>query len=331
MEYAPAGIERNFHSSSIKGCSNCIAKIRDQVDQFSTANTTVLVYGETGTGKELVANELHCNSLRANNPFVPVNCGAFPNELIINELFGHERGAFTGAVAKQQGLVASANGGTLFLDEIDSLSSQAQVILLRYLQDQSYRPLGGSQEQTSDVRIIAATHCDLRNKVAQGQFREDLFYRLDVLRISIPPLRQRKNDILILARYFAEKFSRKLKRNQPHMTKAFEQWLESYHWPGNVRELENVIMRWMFGQLPTSFNPQVESRPEDLQAIEDFAQHRALKMDLKQAKAQVIDAFEKHYVASMLRLTQGNITQAARRAGKERRAFGKLAKKYNLI
>lgn len=316
----------------IKGASTAIQKVREQLKRFSHNDASIFIYGETGTGKELVARALHSSSARRDKAFIAVNCGAYPNDLILNELFGHERGAYTGAVSRQEGLVALAEGGTLFLDEVDSLSAHAQVVLLRFLQDRRYRRLGGKQETLADVRLIAATHCDLADRVQDGRFREDLFYRLDVLRIELPPLRERREDILPLAQHFSSRFARDYHITPPEMTPSFEKWLLNYHWPGNVRELENVMMRWLFGQLPPAMIPQQdEPCALKLEVLERIARSGAMQMKLAQAKAQVVQEFERHYIASLLQITQGNITQAARRAGKERRAFGRLAKKYNLV
>lgn len=315
----------------IKGESQAIVQVRQQIERFAQNDASILIYGETGTGKELVARALHCTGPRADKAFVAINCGAYPNELILNELFGHTRGAFTGASSRQEGLVTLADGGTLFLDEIDSLSPAAQVVLLRFLQDRRYRPLGSNKEHWVDVRVIAATHCDLQERISDGRFRDDLFYRLDVLRMQIPPLRERREDILALAHYFYERFSQQYKTDAPAITPIFENWLLAYNWPGNVRELENVITRWVLGQKPASLTGALEVSP-----IELFSQHGinrccALNMALGEAKEQVIKEFEKFYVAAILKESHGNITQAARKAGKERRAFGRLVKKYNLV
>jgi len=320
-----------YCTENIQGESAAIQRVRQQVLAFACHDAPIFIYGETGTGKELVARALQGASTRQPHPFVAVNCGAYPNDLILNELFGHERGAFTGAVARQDGLVTLAEGGTLFLDEVDSLSPHAQVVLLRFLQDRRYRRLGGKRETVANIRVIAATHCDLAERVQDGRFREDLFYRLDVLRIELPPLRERREDILPLAHYFAERFASQYRMRIPELAPAFEKWLLNYHWPGNVRELENVILRWLFGQLPASMTAAAASHHAlGLDVLERIAREGALQMQLTQAKAQVLQEFEKHYVASLLQLTHGNITQAARRAGKERRAFGRLVKKYNL-
>lgn len=315
----------------IKGSSPAITAIREQIQHYAHSDTSVLIYGETGTGKELVAHALHAVSQRADKAFVALNCGAYPNELILNELFGHERGAFTGAQNRQEGLIAQADGGTLFLDEIDSLSPAAQVVLLRFLQERSYRRLGSGKEFKVNVRIIAATHCDLQERVTDGNFRDDLFYRLDVLRVELPPLRERREDVLSLAHFYWKKIASDTDTLPPPLTTAFEHWLVAYHWPGNVRELENVITRWVFGQKPASMTSATTMDANDFFQQQGLINHCALTMNFNEAKELLISQFEKQYVASVLAVTQGNITQAARKAGKERRAFGRLAKKHKLV
>jgi two-component system, NtrC family, response regulator GlrR len=315
----------------IKGESPAMAQVRQQILLFAQNDASVLIYGETGTGKELVARALHCAGARTDKSFIAINCGAYPNDLILNELFGHTRGAFTGASSRQDGLVALADGGTLFLDEIDSLSTSAQVVLLRFLQDRCYRPLGSSKEYSVDVRIVAATHCDLQERISDGRFRDDLFYRLDVLRMQLPPLRERREDVLTLAYYFHHQFSERYGLDAPAITAAFESWMLAYHWPGNVRELENVITRWVLGQKPHSMTAIPETSAIELFSLQGMNRYCALNMALSEAKEQVIKEFERFYVAAILKQSHGNITQAARRAGKERRAFGRLVKKYNLV
>lgn len=330
-----SGVGDNYYTDDqplarICGHSSAIVEVRQQIRLCAAADTSVLVYGETGTGKELVARALHALSRRAQRPFVAINCGAYPNELILNELFGHERGAFTGAQARQEGLISQAQGGTLFLDEIDSLSPAAQVLLLRFIQERCFRPLGSGKESHADVRIIAATHCDLQERISESRFRDDLFYRLDVLRIQLPPLRERCEDILPLAHSYWRKVAEQHQLYANPLTAAFEHWLQAYHWPGNVRELENVITRWVFGQKPASMTSASDPGADYWQAHYGSAAG-TLALTFSQAKELVISQFEKHYIASILALTKGNITQAALKAGKERRAFGRLARKHNLV
>ena len=213
------------------------------VDKVAKTDATVLVTGESGTGKELIVREIHKKSSRANKPFVPINCGAIPKELLESELFGHEKGAFTHAIRSRPGRFELANGGTLFLDEIAELDVYLQVKLLRAIQEKEFERVGGTRTIKVDVRIIAATNKDLEKEVEKGNFREDLFYRLNVVNISIPPLRQRKDDILLLANYFLKKFCTQNNKKIFRLEKKVEQALLNYSWPGNVRELENLMER----------------------------------------------------------------------------------------
>ena len=213
------------------------------VDKVAKTDATVLVTGESGTGKELIVREIHKKSSRANKPFVPINCGAIPKELLESELFGHEKGAFTHAIRSRPGRFELANGGTLFLDEIAELDVYLQVKLLRAIQEKEFERVGGTRTIKVDVRIIAATNKDLEKEVEKGNFREDLFYRLNVVNISIPPLRQRKDDILLLANYFLKKFCTQNNKKIFRLEKKVEQALINYSWPGNVRELENLMER----------------------------------------------------------------------------------------
>lgn len=227
---------------TIIGKSRSIKKILDLVNKLSKTDSTVLIMGESGTGKELVARLIHSKSLRANKPFVPVNCAAIPSELLESELFGHEKGAFTGAFYSRPGRFELANEGTIFLDEIGDMPIQLQVKILRVIQEKSFERIGSSKAVNVDVRIIAATNKNLENEVKEGKFREDLFWRLNVVPLTIPPLRERKEDIPLLCDYFIERFSRKFGFRLEIEKEVFEIFLE-YDWPGNVRELENIIER----------------------------------------------------------------------------------------
>lgn len=236
------GIENN-NPFQIIGTSNAIKRIYELIEKVSNSDSTVLILGESGTGKELVAKNIHFRSARANKPFIPVNCGAIPTELLESELFGHEKGAFTGAVASRVGRFELADGGTVFLDEIGEMQPILQVKLLRVLQERSFERIGGTKTVNVDVRIIAATNQNLEEAVAAGRFREDLFYRLNVIPLNIPPLRERIEDIPLLCDYFIEKHSKRMGRNPIKITDEALKMFLSYHWPGNVRELENTIER----------------------------------------------------------------------------------------
>lgn len=284
----------------------------------------VLLTGETGTGKCLCARALHYLSPRSGKPYLPVNCGALPVELFESELFGHQKGAFTGAWSAQRGLIAEAEGGTLFLDEIETLSLGAQVKLLRFLEDYTYYPLGSSRPKQADVRIIAATNLDLTQKIREGTFREDLFYRLAVMNLSLPPLRQRRADIPLLVAHFWTKYGGQAGAEKTTLSPRAIEALCDYAWPGNVRELENVIQRLFV------LNDAQTIEPEDLPIPLPVSLKPSPQLSFNQARAQVIEQFEKSYLTKLLRSNHGNVTRAAKEAKKERRAFGRLIKKYQL-
>jgi two-component system response regulator GlrR len=283
----------------------------------------VLITGETGTGKDLCARAIHHLSERRSRPFIPVDCGALPDHLFENELFGHARGAFTDAHLDQKGLVALAEGGTLFLDEVDALSHATQTKLLRFLQDRSYKPLGAERFLRADVNVIAASNRDLSELVAQHRFRSDLFFRLNVVNLHLSPLRERKGDIPLLAEHFVKAVCAEKGVQRKSLTASTLRVLGSHSWPGNVRELYNVIQRAvLLGQghqvLPSDVAIRSAQRPE------------AASSSFREARAQAIEAFEKAYVEDLLNRHAGNVTRAAREARKDRRAFGRLIKKLNI-
>jgi DNA-binding NtrC family response regulator len=236
-------LKERYNFEHIIGKSEPMLRIFDLVAQVAPSRSTVLLQGESGTGKELIAKAIHMNSPRKGGPFVPVNTGSMPADLLESTLFGHVKGAFTSAIASKKGLFEMADRGTLFLDEIGTMSLETQAKILRVLQDRKFMHLGGVNEIQVDVRIIAATNVDLRQAVREGKFREDLFYRLNVITVDLPPLRQRKNDIPMLAQHFAQKFADENERPPLHITPEALRPLMDYDWPGNVRELENVIER----------------------------------------------------------------------------------------
>ncbi|PYR58901.1 MAG: sigma-54-dependent Fis family transcriptional regulator, partial [Acidobacteria bacterium] len=235
--------ERFDVSNIVVGSSGPVRQIYEQVAQVAGTNTTVLIRGESGTGKELIASAIHYNSLRAQKPFVKVSCAALPESLIESELFGYEKGAFTGAEARKKGRFELADGGTLFLDEIGDINQATQVKLLRVLQEREFERVGGTETVKANVRLIAATNKDLEQAMAGGTFREDLYYRLNVFTIFVPPLRERKGDLLLLVDHFLEKLAREHKRKIKRISTPAIDMLASYHWPGNVRELENALER----------------------------------------------------------------------------------------
>jgi two-component system, NtrC family, response regulator GlrR len=301
------------------------------IRHIAGTDAPVLIEGETGTGKEVAARAIHYSGARQDRPFVAVNCGAIPEQLIENELFGHARGAYTDARGAQTGVVALADGGTLFLDEVESLCPRGQVALLRFLQDLRYRPLGGQREEHANVRIIAATNVSLWQMVAAKQFRADLYYRLQILFLRLPPLRERTGDAGILASHFVTAFSARYGWPRRVLSSGSVADLDRYDWPGNVRELENLVHR----ALLLSTDPIVTMPREwlthdaaDVEPPHPSADYFALS--LIEAKGRVVQDFERIYLSRALAQTGGNVSEAARRSGKERRAFGKLLRKHSI-
>jgi DNA-binding NtrC family response regulator len=293
-----------------------------KISLIANCDANVLIQGETGTGKEVYARAIHYGSSRSGKRFMPVNCGAIPAELVENELFGHERGAFTSALTWQAGLVEEANGGTLFLDEIDSLPVLAQVKLLRFLQEKEYKPLGAAKMRRADVRVIAASNLNLEQAVENGKMRQDLFYRLNIISVTLPPLRERKEDIPLLTRYFVAKYSAEFDKTNIGLSPDAMHLLMTYHWPGNVRELEHVIER----AIVMSPGPQLQTRDLVLSSLP-----RATPCEsLQEAKAKEIARFEKNYIQGLLCACGGNITHAAQKAQKNRRAFWQLIQKHQI-
>jgi len=297
----------------------------EKLPAMARSGAPVFVFGESGTGKELVARAIHYLSDRSSFAFVAVNCGSFPETLLEAEFFGHERGAFTNAHARREGLIAQANGGTLFLDEIDHLPAKAQVDLLRVLQDKRFRALGAVAEQESNVRFVAASNSSIAPLIESGAFRADLFYRLCVFTIRLPALRDRREDILPLAAHFLKKHCPP-SRTPPSLARDACEALVSYHWPGNIRELENAIIRGMY------LSQSEEVALEDLGLGADAAS--VLEPDsacsFKAAKQLAVNAFERDYLTRLMMEHHGNITNAARAARKDRRDLGKLLKRHRV-
>jgi two-component system, NtrC family, response regulator GlrR len=323
--------------SALIGTSKSFLQATGMIPILSASRATVLISGETGTGKELFARAIHYTSQRRGKPFVPVNCAALPDHLIENELFGHNKGAFTGALTEKQGLFHEADGGTLFLDEINSLSVTVQSKLLRVLQDQEFRPLGSTKSHKVNVKIIAATNMDLRSLVEAARFREDLFHRLNILSVVLPPLRERKEDILLLAKHFLSVYGAEFGRRMVTISQSANSKLLAYQWSGNVRELEGVIHR----SVAMSAGDVLEAQDIDLPASEQEAEagptmtlvSRGIlssKNSFQEMKTKVIDEFERAYLSELLSTHRGNISKAARVAQKERRAFQRLLQKHGL-
>jgi DNA-binding NtrC family response regulator len=292
-----------------------------KIPLIAKCDSRVLITGETGTGKEMCARAIHYLSPRGGKPFMPVNCGAIPIDLVENELFGHERGAFTGANTAQAGLVEEAEGGTLFLDEIDCLPLMAQVKLLRFLQDKEYRRLGSSKPRHADVRMIVASNAVLEDAVQRGHVRQDLYYRLNVVSIALPPLRERREDIPFLAHHFLEKYATEFHKEVKTLSPEAIQKLTFYDWPGNIRELEHTIERAMVFSVTSDLSDGDIVLP---------TQTRKPGESFQQAKAKVIEQFERDYIQRLLISCNGNISQAAQAARKNRRAFWELIRKHRI-
>lgn len=294
----------------------------NKIPVVAKSDISVLISGETGTGKEMVARVIHYLSPRAGKCFVPLNCGAIPVELLENELFGHENGAYTGASGSRIGLIQEADKGTLFLDEVDSLPALAQVKLLRFLQDHEYRPLGSTKTKKGDVRIVAASNANLEHAVAAGTLRRDLYYRLNVVPIVLPPLRERASDILLLAHHFLETFAVKFNSPARSFSPEAERKLLLYKWPGNVRELEHVIERVVVLATQRVIHENQIAFPGD--------DDHLTRLSFKELKSNVIAEFETKYITNLLIAYRGNISKAAQAAKKERRTFWELIRKHDI-
>ncbi len=325
------GMREEFAGFKLIGRSRSFLRVLALIKKISPCDVPVLIAGETGTGKEVVARAFHYSGPRRGEPFIPVNCGAIPDHLAENELFGHERGAYTDANAQQVGLIGQAKHGTLFLDEIEALSAKGQVALLRFLQDRRYRPLGGTRLKKADVRVIAATNADLQEMVDQRRFRQDLFFRLNIVALGLPSLRERGSDIELLANHFARQYSSEYHKPIKAFHPSTLVWMKSYDWPGNVRELENFVHR---GVLLCDDVPVLRlGRPDQgsgMCSAFGGEQSSSCNLSFSQAKANLVADFERSYLTSLMADARGNVTVAARRAGKERRALGKLLKKHHI-
>ena len=312
------------------GTSRCFLQVTGMIPLLSKSKSTVLISGETGTGKELFARAIHYCSERRGKPFVPLNCAALPDLLFENELFGHSRGAFTGALIDKPGLFHEANGGTLLFDEINSLSLAVQGKLLRVLQDQEFRPLGSTKSYKVDVKILAATNTDLRYLVETQQFREDLFHRLNVLSVVLPPLRDRKEDILLLANHFLKVYAKEFGKEAMVLGHSAKAKLISYAWSGNVRELDGVVHRAVAmasGELLEAQDLDVSGndRPESMGPTMTLLS-RGLQLgesSFHDMKEKIIDEFEMTFLSELLSIHHGNISRAARAAtGSSSRRWG---------
>ena len=324
-------LNSRYEFSNILGRSEAMQDVFATIERVAATSSTVLITGESGTGKELVARAVHFNSLRRDRPFVALNCGAVPETLLESELFGHVRGAFTGALANKKGLIESAEGGTIFLDEIGEMAPSMQVKLLRVLQDRRFRRLGGTDEVQADVRVIAATHQDLPKMVAEGRFREDLYYRLHVLTVRLPPLRDRTEDIPLLAEHFLQQFASQMGKPVRTMSAPAMTLLQNHAWRGNVRELQNAMERAVALEQSEAILP--ESLPEDIR------EGRAILEPSPGGLPELGEGFDleargeefyRHYIALALERAGGVQVKAAEMLGMTFRSFRYYVKKYNL-
>ena len=315
-------LKERFRPTNIVGNSRAMQIVYDLIHQVAGSDATVLIRGESGTGKELVANAIHYNSLRSNKPFIKVNCAALPETMVESELFGHEKGAFTGALSQRKGRFELASGGTIFLDEVGDFSHATQIKLLRVLQEREFERVGGTQTIKIDVRVIAATNRDLEEAIVAGKFRPDLYYRLNVFPILLPPLRERKSDILLLTDHFVEKYSKTCHKNVRRISTPAIDMLMAYHWPGNVRELENCIERAV------------------LMSNDDVIHGHHLPPTLQTAEASgtvhrgtlpaTLEAIERELILDALKSSRGNKTKAAAALGISERLMGLRVNQYEI-
>ena len=324
-------VDKKYAFGSIIGKSHKMQAIYELIQRVAATDARVFITGETGVGKELVAKAIHFNSPRKNRPFVAINCGALAETLLETELFGHEKGAFTGAIQKKMGKFEYARGGTLFLDEVGEISSRMQVRLLRVLQEKKIEPVGGNESVDVDVRLLSATNRDITKRIREGEFRTDLYYRLNVVPIHIPPLRERSEDIPLLIQHFVQRYNRELNRDIQKISASAINQLIKYHWPGNVRELENVLERafvvtdgqeidTVFFSHDAHHNPSEEPSPY----------HVDTDIPFTTARSVVVSRFEKAYLYEALKRYEGNVSKTASKTGVNPRTIWRKIKSYGL-
>ncbi len=322
-----------FEFEDIIGRSPKMQEVYRIIEAIAPTNSTVLITGDSGTGKELVATAIHRRSNRKEKPFVVINCAAIPEQLLESELFGHKKGSFTGAVNDKRGLFEEADTGTIFLDEIGEVSLAIQVKLLRVLQEGEVRPIGSNITKKVGVRLLAATNKDLAKLIKEGRFREDLYYRLNVINIILPPLKDRSEDISLLAYYFLKKHSARLKKTVDKISVDVLQTLQNYDWMGNVRELENIIERAaVLANTDTIFAKELPPQilGQSFYVTEDAGPKDLTKFPYQEAKDRALASFNRTYLASLLKQTSGNISIASERAGMDRSNFKKIIRRYNI-
>jgi DNA-binding NtrC family response regulator len=328
---AIAEVGDDYLRKNLLGRSPCFCRAIEQLMRFATCEAPVLIVGETGTGKELAARAMHYLSARRDSAFIPVNCASLPDGLVESELFGHARGAFTDASRAHRGLVRQADAGTLFLDEVEALAPHAQASLLRFLQDSTYRPVGGESYQQANVRVISASNLDLLAQVKARTFREDLLYRLEVLRVELPPLRERPEDIELLALHLLRKAASRTGDRPKCISQEALSALRAFGWPGNVRQLEHTLLRvhLLCGADEISRDDLLSCAPDLGHGI--AAGDVSANDSLREAKRIAVDQVERQYVVGVLSRAMGNISEAARLCGMQRASFSKLVKKHRAV
>ncbi len=320
-------INDKYRYNGIIGKSKKIKEVIDTIKQISDTDVNVLITGESGTGKELVAKAIHYSGKRKNSPFVPINCSSLPDNLLESELFGYQKGAFTGAYKNKDGLFKIANKGTIFLDEIGDMPLSLQAKILKVLDSGEFLPLGGTKTIKTDTRIICATNVDLNQAILEGRFREDLYFRINVVNIHIPPLRERREDINLLMDHFIEKFSMKLNKKIKGISESAKEILLRYSWPGNVRELENVIESVCV--LSKNEIIDVDDLPDNLFSVNGVRQKQYI-IPINKTLKDTINFYEKEYIIELLRFCNGNITKASEIAGIARQNMHLKLKQYNI-
>jgi len=319
---------------NIIGQSKKMQEIYQIMEKVAPTDSTVLIYGESGTGKELVAKAIHYNSFRKDKPFISVDCGTLSESLLESELFGHIKGSFTDAAVTKPGLFEIANGGTFFLDEVANISLSIQAKLLRVLQEREFKPVGGTKWKKVDIRLIAATNRNLKKLIKEGSFREDLYYRLNIVPITLPSLRERKEDIPLLASHFLEKYNRERGRDIKGISPEAMELLMNYNWPGNVRELENVIERVVVMSTEDTIRPEhlplnIRGRVPSLE-VEIPRSWEEVKRVKKELKRKIVTKIEKRFILEALKRNNFNVTKAAKDVGMHRQNLQALIRKYNI-
>jgi DNA-binding NtrC family response regulator len=332
--YLRRKLEEKSRFPALVGSSASMRQLLNQIEKVAKTSATVLITGESGTGKELVAGALHSHSLRHDQQFIPIDCSTIPESIIESELFGHMRGAFTGAIKDKRGLVQDADSGTLFLDEIGDLNLSMQVKLLRLLQEGEYKPVGSNAIRKVDIRFLAATNQRLGDKIKKGEFREDLFYRLNVINIHLPPLRERRDDIPVLASHFLEKYNKQYGKEIKRISAQVMNYFVGRDWPGNVRELENAIERGVIMSSEDVLNLEDIGIPERTSDDAEYSQlppsTDIFSMTFKDAKDKLLERFQSEYISNVLSRNEGNVSQAARQSGLKRQYLHKLMREINI-